>query len=116
MLLKSLIITSDTRDKSVKYLSNISYNSNGYIKYKLIVSAFNKGVRQTSRLFGVSRNTLKNWGAKINQGIDITKVLPGRGRKPLLNDTTHKEFLNNTLKEKPNLTIRELKIICKEKF
>ena len=42
MLLKSLIITSDTRDKSVKYLSNISYNSNGYIKYKLIVSAFNK--------------------------------------------------------------------------
>ena len=43
MLLKSLFIRSGTRDKSVKYLNNISYNSNGYIKYKSIVLAFNEG-------------------------------------------------------------------------
>ena len=41
MLLKSSIITSDTKEKSLQYLSNKSYNSSGYIKHKLVVTAFN---------------------------------------------------------------------------
>ncbi len=116
MSLKSSIITSDTKDKSLKHLRKKSYNSKGLIKYKLVVSAFNTGIHKTSKSFNVSRTTLKNWGKKINQNIDITKVLPGRGRKSILNNTTHKEFISDTLKENPNLTLRELIIELKQKL
>ena len=46
MLLKSSIFTSDTKEKSLQYLSNKSYNSSGFIKYKLVVTAFNTGIKK----------------------------------------------------------------------
>ena len=115
MLLKSSIISRDTRDKSLKHLRNKSYNSIGLIKYKLVVSSFNIGINKTSKLFNVSRNKLNNL-EKINQNIDITKVLLGRGRKSILNNTTYKEFISDILKEYSNLTLRELIIKLKQKF
>ena len=64
MLLKSSFIINDTRAKSLQHLSNKSYNLGDFIKHKLVVTTFNKVINKSSKLFKISRSTLKDWGKK----------------------------------------------------
>jgi transposase len=102
-----------TAKKELKKLNKYLYVSR---KLQAVISAFSNGITDVAKIYNISRTTLTEWIKCVKRG-DIEKLgaPKTRKRRSKLTDD-HKAHLKTWIEANPNITMRELKIMLKDKM
>ncbi len=96
-------------EKSDKLLKEIPFSTIS-VKLKGIIAMKDNDISKVAKIFGVSRNTLKNWARNFDlYGIDGLRSKERKSRRPKLNES-QKQQVKSWIDINPNLTLKELKL------
>jgi transposase len=102
-------------EKSDKLLKEIPFSKIS-VKLKGIIAMKDNDISKVAKIFGVSRNTLKNWARNFDlYGIDGLRSKERKSRRPKLNES-QKQQVKSWIDINPNLTLKELKLKISNEF
>ena len=102
-------------EKSDKLLKEIPFSKIS-VKLKGIIAMKDNDISKVAKIFGVSRNTLKNWARNFDlYGIDGLRSKERKSRRPKLNEI-QKQQVKSWIDINPNLTLKELKLKISKEF
>jgi transposase len=102
-------------EKSDKLLKEIPFSKIS-VKLKGIIAMKDNDISKVAKIFGVSRNTLKNWARNFDlYGIDGLRSKERKSRRPKLNES-QKQQVKSWIDINPNLTLKELKLKISKEF
>ena len=94
-------------EKSDKLLKEIPFSTIS-VKLKGIIAMKDNDISKVAKIFGVSRNTLKNWARNFDlYGIDGLRSKERKSWRPKLNES-QKQQVKSWIDINPNLTLKEL--------
>lgn len=85
-------------------------------KLQAVIAASKHGITDVAKIYDISRTTLTEWIRRLGQeNIDKLKAPEERKRKSRL-DQKQKDQIKEWIAANPNITIKELRIIIKDRF
>lgn len=102
-------------EKSHKLLKEIPF-SKVSVKLKGILALKDNDISKVAKVLSVSRNSLKSWVRNFDaHGIEGLMPKAKNSRKSKLSDS-NKEEIQKWINDNPNLTLKELSLMVKDKF
>jgi transposase len=112
----SKLVDDDTYNKACQELKNHGNLAKISIKLKAIIAAKTHSITQVADVFGITRKSLMTWIKEFkDQGKEGLSVQSGRGRNTKIHDDQI-AIINEWVKNNPNITIKELKMMITEHF
>lgn len=85
-------------------------------KLQAVIAASKHGITDVAKIYDISRTTLTEWIRRLGQeNIDKLKAPEERKRRSIL-DLKQKEVIKEWIAANPNITIKELQIIIRDKL
>ena len=109
MTRKSKLLTDEVANFAKGALAKIGGNTSIAIKLKAVISAYEHGITDVAKIFGVTKTTLISWIKYVkNEKVDLLEVAEGRGRKSVIDDY-HREIIKKWLLKDSQLTIDQIR-------
>ena len=103
-------------NKALSELENISSFSKIAIKLKAISALSHSDIKTISKVFSISKNTLKSWARRFDdEGIAGLYPKERKSRAPKLSKN-HLDILYKWVKSNPSITLKEICFRVKDKF
>ena len=110
------IIDSKVCELAKEALSKLGKVGTVSKKLQAVISSHKHGIKKVSEVMNVSRTSIYLWSKQLERGDFEGLINKSKHQDGIKIKNIHKESIKEWLKEKPNLTIREIVTLVKDKF
>ncbi len=110
------IIDSNICELAKQTLSKLGKIGTVSKKLQAVISAHKHGIKKVSEVMNVSKASIYLWSKQLENGDFEGLINKSKHQDGIKIKTQHKESIKSWLKETPTLTIKEVRILLKEKY
>ena len=85
-------------------------------KLKAIISAYDNGIRKVSEVFNVHPTSIHRWARQVRDNDMDSLINKSKHQDGILIKKSHKDTIAKWLKKDPNLSIKEIRKMIKDKY
>jgi len=104
----SKLLTEAVCTSAKEGLAKLGQKGTEAIKFRVIIAAYENGITEVARIFGISKTTLISWIKHVSDGsIERLNVQKGRGPKYIFNDE-HRALIKQWMESNPQITVDQI--------